>query len=74
MMKVSNNQANGIHIAYIGGGSRGWAWGLMSDFALEKSISGKIYLYDIDFDAAKANEIIGNKLFSREEYKDRWQF
>lgn len=74
MMKGSNNQANGIHIAYIGGGSRGWAWGLMSDFALEKSISGKIYLYDIDFDAAKANEIIGNKLFSREEYKDRWQF
>ena len=46
-----------IKIAYVGGGSRGWAWGLMSDLALADDIGGEISLYDIDFDAAKSNEI-----------------
>ena len=49
-----------LKIAYIGGGSKGWAWGLMSDLAVADDISGSVYLYDIDYDAAKANEIIGN--------------
>ena len=43
-----------IKIAYIGGGSRGWAWGLMSDLAGAEDLSGSVYLYDIDFEAAKA--------------------
>ena len=53
---------DGLKIAYIGGGSRGWAWGLMSDLAQEKDMGGSVYLYDIDFEAAKANEIIGNRI------------
>ena len=57
-----------IKIAYIGGGSRGWAWGLMSDLAGAEDLSGSVYLYDIDYDAAKANEIIGNK------YSERWTY
>ncbi|MBQ8894640.1 MAG: alpha-glucosidase/alpha-galactosidase [Clostridia bacterium] len=57
-----------IKIAYIGGGSRGWAWGLMSDLAGAKDLSGSVYLYDIDFEAAKANEIIGN------QYSPNWQY
>jgi hypothetical protein len=28
-----------ITIAYIGGGSRGWAWTFMTDLALEEEIS-----------------------------------
>ena len=55
-----------IKIAYIGGGSRGWAWGLMSDLASCSDISGQVALYDIDLEAAKDNEIIGN-LFRRAE-------
>ncbi|MBW4841047.1 MAG: alpha-glucosidase/alpha-galactosidase, partial [Paenibacillaceae bacterium] len=51
-----------LKIAYIGGGSRGWAWGLMSDLALERALSGQVALYDIDFAAAQANEVIGNHL------------
>ena len=31
-----------INIAYIGGGSRGWAWTFMTDLALEKQLSGEI--------------------------------
>ena len=32
-----------IKIAYIGGGSRGWAWGLMSDLASCDKISGQVF-------------------------------
>ena len=37
-----------VKIAYIGGGSRGWAWGLMSDLVTFDDISGTVSLYDID--------------------------
>jgi len=29
-MYYNGNKAENLKIAYIGGGSRGWAWGLMS--------------------------------------------
>lgn len=61
-----------IKIAYIGGGSKGWAWGLMSDLAVAGDMSGEVYLYDIDFDAAKANEIIGNKYNELDEAASKW--
>lgn len=55
-------KSKNLKIAYIGGGSRGWAWGLMSDLAKESALGGKVYLYDIDYDSAKANEKIGNSI------------
>ena len=61
-MYYENNKAKDLKIAYIGGGSRGWAWMLMSDLALERSLEGTVYLYDIDHQAAKNNEIIGNDI------------
>ncbi len=73
-MKYVNNKAEEIKIAYIGGGSRGWAWGLMSDLATADDISGNVYLYDIDYDAAKANEIIGNKFNEAEGAKSKWTY
>ena len=60
-MNYKDNKVENIKIAYVGGGSRGWAWGLMSDLVFCNDISGDVYLYDIDFEAAKSNEIIGNK-------------
>ena len=33
-----------IKIAYIGGGSRGWAWGLMSDLVQAEDIGGRVAL------------------------------
>ena len=39
-----------LHIAYIGGGSRGWAWGFMKDLAGDEALNGTVYLYDIDRD------------------------
>lgn len=73
-MKYSNNHVEDIQIAYIGGGSRGWAWSFMTDLAREEQIAGTIRLYDIDHEAAKANEIIGNHLMEREDACDKWNF
>ncbi len=63
-----------INICYIGGGSQGWAWKLMSDLYMEEALSGTIRLYDIDEEAAKANEIIGNRMFAYEGAKSEWKF
>lgn len=64
-MECHNRRVSGIKIAYIGGGSRAWAWKLMVDLALEPALSGEIRLYDIDKDAAGQNEVIGNKLMEK---------
>lgn len=73
-MNYENNKVTDIQIAYIGGGSRGWAWTFMTDLAMEPSISGTIRLYDIDKEAAKANETIGNSLKSREDVVGKWDY
>lgn len=73
-MRYNNNKAEDVKIAYIGGGSRGWAWGLMSDLASQEEMSGSVYLYDIDFEAAKNNEIIGNKSSKAEGAKSEWKY
>ena len=63
-MRYNGSKAEDIKIAYVGGGSRGWAWGLMSDLMTCEDISGRVDLYDIDIQAAKNNEIIGNRFNS----------
>ena len=73
-MEYVGNKVNNIKIAYIGGGSRGWAWGLMSDLVSCDDINGDVYLYDIDLEAAKNNEIIGNKFNSAEGAKSVWNY
>lgn len=73
-MKYNNCKAEEVKIAYIGGGSKGWAWGLMSDLAACPDVSGDVYLYDIDFEASKSNEIIGNKFNSCEGAKSKWNY
>ena len=73
-MKYENNKVSEIKLAYIGGGSRGWAWGFMSDLVSADDISGEVRLYDIDKDAAKRNEIIGNKYNNAEGAKSHWDY
>ncbi len=73
-MKHTENRVSDIQIAYIGGGSRGWAWGLMSDLAVEPSLSGTIKLYDIDHEAAYKNQVIGNKLTAKETSVGKWTY
>jgi len=73
-MNYQNNSYCSIKIAYIGGGSRGWAWGLMSDLAACHDINGQVALYDIDFQAAKDNETIGNQFRSAKGAKSDWRY
>jgi len=73
-MKMQNNKMTDVQIAYIGGGSRGWAWVFMTDLALEPELSGTIRLYDIDKPAAAANAIIGNKVEEKEDAVGRWEY
>ncbi len=63
-----------ISIAYIGGGSRGWAWTFMTDLALDDEISGTVRLYDIDHQAAAINAEIGSRLMKRPDAKGSWKF
>ncbi|MFW6676112.1 alpha-glucosidase/alpha-galactosidase [Lacrimispora sp. AGF001] len=73
-MKYENNKVSDIKIAYIGGGSRGWAWTFMTDLSMDDSMSGTIRLYDIDPAASKNNEIIGNHLSARKDTIGKWDY
>lgn len=68
------HRVSGIRLAYIGGGSRGWAWSFMTDLAMEPAMSGEVVLYDIDRAAARANEIIGNKIDGAPAARGRWRY
>jgi len=73
-MILDNNKARDVNIAYIGGGSRGWAWGLISDLASQEELTGTVYLYDIDYEASKCNEIIGNSIKGKDYTKSSWNY
>lgn len=67
-------KADDVNIAYIGGGSKGWAWTLMSDLACDLAMNGTIKLYDIDYSAARQNEVIGNKFTKNKLSKGKWKY
>ena len=73
-MIYKENCVEDIKIAYIGGGSRAWARGLMSDLVSADDISGKVALYDIDMQAAKDNAVIGNMFNNAEGAKSHWDY
>lgn len=74
MMKKYSPRAQELKIAYIGGGSRGWAWGFMADLALDRDICGTVRLYDIDRQAAERNRIIGGKIGEDPAAVSRWTY
>ncbi len=74
IMIYENGRMKDVNICYIGGGSRGWARTFMTDLALEDKLSGNIRLFDIDRDAAKSNEIIGNHLSERSDAAGKWHY
>jgi alpha-galactosidase len=68
-----NADPHKLKICYIGGGSRNWAWVFIKDLAFETEIAGTISLYDIDVEAARANEELGNKVMAAHN-PGRWAF
>lgn len=73
-MRYEKDTAKELTVAYIGGGSRGWAWGYMADLALDGQMEGRVRLYDIDRSAAEKNEIIGNRFSAHPKAKSRWRY
>lgn len=73
-MIFENNKVKDIKIAYIGGGSRGWSWTLMNELTIADDVSGTVALYDIDFEAAKNNVLIGKHFSNASEAKSYWNF
>ena len=63
-----------LKFAYIGGGSREWARKLMIDLALCPDFSGHVSLYDIDMEAARLNEQLGNWLQDQPGVVSRWRY
>jgi len=68
------NRCISLTIAYIGGGSMLWARSFMNDLALESGICGEIRLYDINTEAAKNNEIIGNRISADPGACGKWRY
>lgn len=73
-MQYVDGKATGLKVAYIGGGSRGWAWGFMTDLAMDSGMEGTVRLYDIDRDAAEKNRLIGEKTAHHEKAVSHWQY
>ena len=63
-----------IKLAYIGGGSKAWARVFMNDLALTEEISGEIALYDIDVQAARRNQRIGERINEHPDTLSRWDY
>jgi len=64
-----------ITIAYIGGGSKGWAHNCFSDLLAQDKLEGELRLYDIDVPAAERNLQYFNKLVRHnpKKIKSAWQ-
>jgi len=73
-MKFENGNVQDLQIAYIGGGSRGWAWGFMMDLAADAQMEGTVRLYDIDQAAAENNRIIGGRISAHKDAASRWKY
>ena len=74
MEYTTEDSCKDLQIAYVGGGSRGWAWNFMTDLAMDPQVSGTIRLYDIDRKAAECNRIIGEKITRDPQARSSWHY
>lgn len=66
---MTNSRPTEIKIAYIGGGSQGWAPKILADLALCDQLTGEIALYDIDEPAAQRTAERGDALLAHPDAK-----
>ena len=72
--KAKKQAAHRLRIAYIGGGSRGWAHAVMNDLALCPDLCGELALYDIDKPMAQLNARWGKRLMESPQARGQWRF
>lgn len=73
-MKKPARNAVEIKIAYIGGGSRGWAHSLINDLTLCEHLTGRVALYDLDQPMAKLNARWGRRVNASPQAKSTWKY
>jgi alpha-galactosidase len=61
-----------VKIAYVGGGSQGWAIKLFNDLALSDRLSGSLELYDIDRTGAELNARRAGLIFGHRDARSRF--
>jgi alpha-galactosidase len=60
-----------LKIAFIGGGSRGWARQMITDLALRRGLGGRLSLYDTDYGAARRNAEWGRQVFDHRDARSK---
>ena len=73
-MGKASTSAVEIKIAYVGGGSRGWAHHLMNDLAMCEHLRGEVALYDIDRPMALLNARWGRRANASPQTKSPWRY
>jgi alpha-galactosidase len=68
------SQPTAIKIAYIGGGSRGWAHVLMNDLARCPDLTGEVRLFDIDKSMARLNARWAKRVNESPDAVSKWQY
>lgn len=63
-----------LKIGYVGGGSHGWAHTLINDLAQCDDLSGDVALYDIVYESAARNAVLGNEVIARKDTVGSWRF
>lgn len=71
---VPSGSSRTIDIGYIGGGSQGWAHTLINDLAQCPDLAGSVTLYDVNYEMASKNALLGNRVMDREEAAGDWSF
>ncbi len=73
-MSRQSKNAEKIKIAYIGGGSRGWAHTLMNDLAICPHLTGEVALYDTNRPMAMLNARWGRRVNASPQAKSQWRY
>ena len=73
-LNVSGGKPVELKIAYIGGGSRGWAHALMGDLVQTPHFNGEVRLYDINHPMAEFNAKYGNWLQDNPRAVSKWKY
>lgn len=63
-----------IRIAYIGGGSRGWAHALIKDLLMHAGLCGEVRLYDIDRPMAEQNARFATWMQTHPQAVSTWKY
>lgn len=73
-LHIKSGKPTDLKIAYVGGGSRGWANKLMGDLAQSPYINGEVRLYDTNQEMAEFNQKYGTWIQAHPKAVSNWKY